>query len=345
MVGHRTEHLKASVIITTKNRKDDLRKALSSVLTQTSNPEVIVVDDGSTDGTADLAKQEFPSVRVERSDTSLGLICQRNRAARMASTPILISIDDDAVFSTPTIIESTIREFDHPRVGAVAIPFVDVNRSPAIHQRAPNPKGVYATYSYIGTAHAIRRDVFLGLSGYREILFHQGEEEDYCIRMLNAGWITRCGNSDPIHHFESPRRSLTRMDFYGARNKVLYAWHNVPFPHLPGHLAVTTVKTLLQSLRPDRLWTRLRGVIEAYKLCFLGRTDRLPVARKTYRLSRRLKTQGAVPLDEIESLLAELPSRLTWDCEPGPRRASRDVPLEASVGFSPRTKFDSSAGS
>ena len=81
----------------------------------------------------------------------------------------------------------------------------------------------------------MRRDLFLGLSGYRDILIHQSEEEDYSVRLLNAGFITRAGNADPVHHFESPKRSLARMDFYGARNKVLYAWHNVPFPHLVKH--------------------------------------------------------------------------------------------------------------
>ena len=126
-----------TVVITTKNRKEDLRKSILSALEQTACPRVLVMDDGSTDGTSELVKQEFPGVQVERSEISVGLIVQRNRAARLAETPILVSIDDDAVFSTCQVVADTLREFDHPRVGAVAIPVVDVNRSPRERNRTP----------------------------------------------------------------------------------------------------------------------------------------------------------------------------------------------------------------
>ena len=257
------------------------------------------MDDGSTDDTSSAVAREFPSVRLQRSERSLGYIAQRNRAAQLASNPVIFSMDDDAMFSTPTIMETTLREFDHPRVGAVAIPFVDVHRGPAVHQRAPSSNGIFAAYSFIGTAHALRRDVFLALAGYREILVHQGEEEDYCLRMLNAGWITRCGCADPILHFESPRRSLARMDYFGARNKVLYAWQNVPFPQVAPHLAGTTVKTLAYSLPPARLWTRLRGVLAAYLLCAGARVRRQPVPKSVYQLSQELKRRQALPLEQM----------------------------------------------
>ncbi len=293
----------ASVVITTRNRPEELRQALSSVMAQTVQPEVLVMDDGSTEGMTETTAREFPSVHWHRSPQSLGYIVQRNRAARLARGTILISLDDDAKFSSPTVIEQTLREFDHPRVGAVAIPVVDVNRSSFIYQRAPQPGVVYASYCFIGTAHALRRNLFLSLGGYREILIHQSEEEDYCIRMLDAGYITRCGTADPIHHFESPRRSFARMDYFGARNKVLYAWHNVPFPNLPVHLAATTIMTTVHSLKPSRMLTRIRGVLNAYAVILASRTSRQPVTVNSYRVSRDLKLRGPQPVCEIEEKL------------------------------------------
>lgn len=295
--------MQATVIITTKNRREDLMKAVASALAQTAKPEVLVIDDGSTDDTSEAVTRQFPSARLQRSEQSLGLIVQRNRAARMASHPILFSLDDDAVFSTPTIVEYTLREFNHGQIGAVAIPFIDVNRSQTVQQRAPDANSVFATYYFIGTAHALRRDVFLELGGYRDLLVHQGEEEDYCIRMLNAGWITRCGNSDPIHHFESPRRNWSRMDFYGARNKVLYAWNNVPWPHFPAHLLATTALTSFHTGNPRRLLTRLRGVMAAYRAITSRKISREPVSIESYRLSRELKRRGVISLAEIKNRL------------------------------------------
>ncbi|HLH56776.1 MAG TPA: glycosyltransferase [Verrucomicrobiae bacterium] len=296
----------ATVVITTKNRMYDLRKAVNSAMAQTGRPEVLVIDDGSTDGTPRMMAKEFPQVAFVRSETSQGYIAQRNRAAERASSRILFSIDDDAVFSAPDIVERTLEQFDHPRVGAVAIPFVDVNRSAEIKNKAPSSSQVFASYTYIGTAHAVRRDLFLQLGQYREELVHQGEEEDFCTRMLASGFITRPGTSAPIHHFESLQRDWTRMDFYGSRNKILYAWCNVPGPYLVTHLAATTVKTLLYNLHPRRFRARLLGVLKGYGLILRHGCRRAPVPAALYRLSRRIKMAGMLPLQEVEPELPEL---------------------------------------
>jgi len=305
----------ATVVITTRNRRDDLLKAIASALAQTTRPEVLVIDDGSTDDTSTVVGREYPSVRLHRSEKSLGLVVQRNRAAKLATNPIIFSLDDDAVFSTPRIVEDTLRGFGHPRVGAVAIPYVDVNQSATVYQQAPEPRGVYAAYDFKGTAHAVRRDIFLALGGYREILVHQSEEEDYCVRMLNAGWITRLGNADPIHHFESPRRSWSRMDFYGARNKILYAWHNIPFPAAAIQMAGRTAKAMVFSLKPGRMLTRCRGLLNGYYICVTGRAERRPVNPVVYQLSQELKTRRTTPLEEVENRLPGQDAQETADWE------------------------------
>ena len=143
--------MKVTVAITTRNRKDCLRTALQSAMAQTVQPEVLVIDDASTDGTAEMVRAEFPSVRLDQAPTALGYIVQRNRAARLASGEIIFSIDDDAAFSTPHVIEQTVAEFDHDRVGAVAMPFINVNQENQLLQRSYGDHGIFVTNSYIGT--------------------------------------------------------------------------------------------------------------------------------------------------------------------------------------------------
>jgi GT2 family glycosyltransferase len=297
----------ATIAITTKDRRDDLRRALASAFAQTADVEVLVIDDGSTDGTAEMVAAEFPDAVVHRSERSLGLIAQRNRAAELASAPVLVSIDDDAELVSPRTVEHTLAELDHPRVGAVAIPHVDVSKGPSTVLPLPPDNGrVYATVSYVGTAHALRRDVFLELGGYREGLFHQSEESDFCARMLRAGYVVRLGTAEHILHHESPHRVSERLYFYGRRNDVLFAWDNVPMPYLAGRLAKVTVHGLLIGLRGRHLGAAVRGLWRGYAEGVRALPRRDPLPRELYRLSRRLRKQLIVPLDEVE---AELPAR------------------------------------
>lgn len=282
----------ATVLITTKNRCDELRNALRSVVSQSVPAEIIVIDDGSSDGTPAMLRREFPEARVIRHDESRGYIVRRNEGVREARGKIVISIDDDAAFSTPDVVRQTLAEFTDHRVGAIAMPYIDINRDPAVKQRAPEASAVYATDRFIGTAHALRRDVFLQVGGYRETLVHQGEEGDYCLRMLDAGFIVRLGGADPIHHFESPRRDFRRMDYFGVRNSVLFAWQNVPLPYLLWHLPAVMIRLALFTLQPGRLTTRLSGMAAGLRL--LTSQPRQPVSKDTYRLSRRLAVRPRI---------------------------------------------------
>ena len=93
------------------------------------------------------------------------------------------------------------------------------------------------------------------------------------------------------------------MDYYGSRNKILYAWHNVPLTRLPGRLAGMTIRAATFSPRPDRITTRLRGMAAAYALAFTGRLYRQPVPLRIYELSQELKRRGPLPLERVETRL------------------------------------------
>lgn len=84
-----------SVIIPTYNRAHTLERALRSVLAQSRAPvEIIVVDDGSTDGTAGIIWEKFPSVRYVRQDNR-GPSAARNRGIGQAKGPWLAFLDSD----------------------------------------------------------------------------------------------------------------------------------------------------------------------------------------------------------------------------------------------------------
>lgn len=297
----------ATVVISTLNRKEELVVALRSAAAQSIPLEILVVDDGSCDGTSDLVRKEFPGVRVVRHETPQGYIASRNEGARLAAGEILFSVDDDAEFSSPSVVEQTLRDFHDPRVGVVAIPFIEPHKQNVPLQQPPDAETVWVTDSYVGTAHALRRDLFLSLGGYRTHLVHQGEERDLSIRMLDRGRFVRLGTSDLIRHFESPKRDRRRMDYYGRRNDILFAWENVPLAWLPIHAGGTTLNGLRAGLVRGGLPAMLRGLGGGYGSCLRHWKDRAPVAVATYRLARRLRKGGPIRLDEIESMLPALP--------------------------------------
>ncbi len=297
---------RATIVISTRNRVDDLRTTLASIRGQTEPVEVIILDDGSTDGTDDMIRRDYPEVRLIRSQKSLGYIVRRNEGARLATTPFVISLDDDAALTSPGTVSRTLAEFDHPRIGAVAMPFVNVRQDSMIRCRAPDRDKPWVLEGFIGTAHALRRDLFLSLGGYREVLFHQGEEQDFCIRLLQAGYVVRAGSAAPIHHYQSPARSRKRMVVYAARNSVLYGWHNVPWMRLPVHLAGSIFRLVQFGIRVRHpIWV-LEGILRGFGVAAKEVQARRPVSPRTYRLLRFLRRHGAVPLPDIESRLEPL---------------------------------------
>jgi glucosyl-dolichyl phosphate glucuronosyltransferase len=125
-----------SAIVCTHNRASYLRKALASLCKQTLDDEryeILVVDNGSTDGTAAVVKQEFAGVGNLRYvfEPELGLSIARNEGARVAKAAFLAYLDDDAI-ADPRWLEEAVTTFSRPdaRIGIVGGPIVPIWEAP-----------------------------------------------------------------------------------------------------------------------------------------------------------------------------------------------------------------------
>jgi glycosyltransferase involved in cell wall biosynthesis len=293
--------LQATVLITTRNRCEALRTALRSAVAQTVDVEVIVLDDASSDGTAEMVRREFPQVRVERAELAVGGPSQRNRGFAIARSPIVVCLDDDAWFSSPQTVAQVLAEFDDPAVGVVTIPYINVRREDWVRQRARDD-GRWAAGTYAGGASALRREAFLDAGGYADF-FEQGEETDLAIRLLERGHVVRLGRADHIVHDEVQAVKPAANYRFSSRNHLIGVWRNVPWPYLPGRLAVVAVKVALVGFRNRQPRAALRGVREGLRACAAGEVRRAPVRRSTYVLSRRLVRRGPMPLTEATDTL------------------------------------------
>ncbi len=102
-----------SVIIVSFNTRDLLRECLGNVLSEagTLAIEVLVVENASTDGSADMVAAEFPSVTLLRSDTNLGFGAANNLALAQARGRYFVLLNSDAFF-TPGALARAIRHMD-----------------------------------------------------------------------------------------------------------------------------------------------------------------------------------------------------------------------------------------
>jgi GT2 family glycosyltransferase len=289
-----------TVGITTKNRQEALTTCLASLdVLRALAPEILVFDDGS-DPPASTGQ-----ALVLRDDASPGYIVGRNRLVRAASAPRVLLLDDDTRVFSRESIEQALDVLDaDPRVAAVAFAQAEADGSPWPSDMQPSP----ATYScivpsFIGFAHLLRRDVFLALGGYREDFIYYGEEKDFCLRLLDAGYRTVYLPGARVGHIPSPAgRSRTRYLRFVVRNDCLNALYNDPIPRV---LWTVPVRYLLYfrmrrgwKIRDPWGWLWIAGELTPHAARALFR--RHPVSRATIRLWQRLK-KSPIPYPSAET--------------------------------------------
>lgn len=227
-----------TVGITTHNRPHSLRRCLeSTALIDDLATEVIVVDDSSDSPIGptlcQIPKAIADKMRFIEQPDRQGYIVARNTIVRLAANDCVLLLDDDAYLIDA---EAVRRAADilrrHPDVGAVACAQAEADGSPwpAVMQPSPVEYVCYVA-AYIGFAHLLRRRVFLDLGGYRESFHFYGEEKDYCLRLLDAGYDVVYLPDARVAHVPDPSgRSDSRYLRYVVRNDCLSALYNEPLP-------------------------------------------------------------------------------------------------------------------
>lgn len=296
----------ATVMIATVNRREEVTRAVRSALAQTVPVEVLVTDDGSTDGTTEHLRTNFPEARVIKVDRPQGSLVQRNAMVEAAAADIIISLDDDAELPSPRTVEQVVAEFDHPRIAAVGIPFFDAPRPARLEQRAPPGAPHLVTSQYLGCCAALRRDCFLAVGGYDTSLRHSGEEPDICLRWFARGWVVVLGRSDlAIHHVSSARQ----QDF-AVRMATRAEWRNA-LRHVPTRRLVPELARLI-GVAGGRSVVRRKpaAVLSALRDVANDRPPRRPLNPEIYRLWLALERErrADTPVTTLERLEPLLPA-------------------------------------
>jgi GT2 family glycosyltransferase len=233
----RDSRLGLSVIIASKNRPESLVRCLRALsLIDDLVVEVLVTDDAGT-GQLLEAFHDVPPTLLARirltQQSSEGYIVARNRMVKAASSDYVLSLDDDAFLVESTGIRRGLEQLRADRsLAAVAFAQADADGTPwpAAMQPARVSYPCYAP-AFIGFAALLHRQVFLDLGGFREQYIFYGEEKDYCLRALEAGYrILFLPDARVAHVIDPAGRHPSRYLRHVIRNDCLYALYNEPFP-------------------------------------------------------------------------------------------------------------------
>jgi GT2 family glycosyltransferase len=225
-----------TVVIITHNRREEL---LRTVCWMTSLPDaapLIVVDNASTDGTADAVRRAHPGVQLIRCDRNLGAVA-RNVAVARIDTPYVAFCDDDTQWQPGALTRAAELLRAYPGLASVTgrclvePGLAEDPLTPELRESPvsgpdwlPGPAllGVMAGLS------TFRVSAFRQVGGFSERMWLGGEEELLALDLAAAGWWMCWVEDVVIHHAPSVNRDPRHRRRLGIRNTLWTLWLRRP---------------------------------------------------------------------------------------------------------------------
>ncbi len=268
LLNVRYKPMDISIIIISWNVRDLLRKCLTSVsrskfqVTDSDNVkpetiqlETIVVDNASSDGTVEMLRAEFPSVRVIANTENVGFTRANNQALAIAQGRYLFLLNPDTELHPGAL--QTLYDYAeaHPHVGilgpqlfygdgtpqssrrrfpTLATAFLEStklqqwfprNRALVRYYMLDTPDDATQEVDWItGAAMFVRRAVYEQIGGLDEGFFMYSEELDWCYRAKQAGWRIVYLPTARVIHYEgkSSEQVVAQRDIYFHSSKVRF---------------------------------------------------------------------------------------------------------------------------
>jgi GT2 family glycosyltransferase len=244
-----------AVAVVSFNTRELLEACLASVQ-RAGAAEIIVVDNGSTDGSVELIRERFPEIRLIVQEENRGYGRAADAAIADASRPYVLLLNSDTLLA-PGAADALALDLDeHPRAAVVGPRLANADGSlqrsaypfpsawdtflgeTGLHlavRRIPGLRELFLrTWSHnrprrvpwvLGAALAIRRSAFLEIGGFDERFFMYGEDVDLCRRFADAGWEVRYSPVTTIVHLGggSTRRheQAMRREFLASKRAYL----------------------------------------------------------------------------------------------------------------------------
>lgn len=238
-----SSNMKATIIIPNFNGKDLLKENLPAVVAakefeENKILEIIVVDNGSTDGSINFIKKNFPEIKIIKHKINRGFSAGVNIGARFAKGDLVVLLNSD-VKPEKNFLVNTLPHFIDKRTFAVSFHEKGYGASIGIfkdgfivHEPCFESNSKQYTFWVSGGSGAFRRSDWMKLGGMDEKLFSPAywEDIDLSYRALKRGFrLIWEPNSNVIHKHESTVLKFPKGHFekIKERNQLLFTWKNL----------------------------------------------------------------------------------------------------------------------
>ena len=227
---------KVSVVIATHERRDAVLATIEHLRRLASRPPVIVVDNGSSDGTAAAVRRSAPWAALVALPRNVGA-AGRTIGVREARTPYVAFCDDDSWWAPDALLRARRHLDEHPSVGLIAARVLvgpEQREDPVSRAMAASPlprdRGpATPVLGFLACGAVVRRDAFLGVGGFEPRFGIGGEEQLLAIDLAAAGWeLVHLPEVVAHHHPGTVTRDRARRRRDQTRNAVWCAWLRRP---------------------------------------------------------------------------------------------------------------------
>ncbi|MDA0565638.1 glycosyltransferase [Streptomonospora sp. S1-112] len=224
------------VVIITHQRRSELLRTLTHLTALPERPPLVVVDNASTDGTAEAVAADFPDVLLVRAGANLGAV-GRNIGVEALEVPYVAFADDDTWWEPGSLTRAADLLDAHPDVASLTARILvepggteDPITPELRHSPVPGRPGLPgpALLGVLAGASVLRVSAFRQVGGFHERLWLGGEEELLSLDLAAAGWWMCWIEDMVVHHAPSRGRDSTARRRLGIRNTLWTAWLRRP---------------------------------------------------------------------------------------------------------------------